>query len=160
MIMTKMLFIFFLAISGDFHDIHVSITEIEIMENKVEITVKTFLDDLQLAVGLVPGTELPEDYTSSDELIQEYLESTLRLNFDENEHAFNISDISSANDAVWISLDLDNYSSTPAKVSLESSFLTDVYDDQTNIVNIKTNGNKESFILNKKRKLISYELDP
>ena len=40
------------------HDIHVSICEIEMSGEQMEVTLKTFLDDLQIAVGLVPGEEL------------------------------------------------------------------------------------------------------
>ena len=66
-------FISFFLFKSDvaYHDIHVSVCDIELEDKNIEVTLKTFLDDLQIAVGLTPGEELPEDYSSAEELIFE-----------------------------------------------------------------------------------------
>ena len=139
------------------HDIHVSICEIEVLSQKVEITVKTFIDDLQLAVGLTPGEEVPDDYTSAEEMIEMYLKESMVFSLSNNLLDLKIDDISASDDAVWITLTADIVQSPSSMLSFSSTFLTEIYDDQTNIVNIKINDQKKTFSLNKKIKNIRHE---
>lgn len=141
------------------HDIHVSICEIEIKEEKVEILLKTFLDDLQLAVGLTPGEEVPEDYSSADQMIHEYLAQTMVLKIGATTVQPVIEDISASTDAVWITLVSDLQSTEQYNVSFSNSFLTELYSDQTNIVNIKMDGEKKTYSLNRKKTDIIYEIN-
>ena len=139
------------------HDIHVSICEIDIENEAVEITIKTFLDDLQIAVGLTPGEAIPEGYTSSDELIKSYLSDVFALSVNKKKVTLTIDDISAAQDAVWITIEgkLDDHIKS---IGLDNSFLTELYRDQTNLVHIKVNGEKKSYTLNKKKRHILYKL--
>ena len=142
------------------HDIHVSVCDIELSEHQVEVTVKTFIDDLQIAVGLEPGQEVPEGYTSSDDMITRYLSSTISLHLDKQNIHLNVDDISASNDAVWITLTSDTITSYDAKhLNLDYSLLTEVYNDQTNIINITHKEAKKTFSLNHKKKEVAYELD-
>ncbi len=141
------------------HDIHVSICDIDISDELIEVTLKTFLDDLQIAMGLVPGEELPDDYTSSNEMIDQYVQSRVKFNVNGMDQSININDISASNDAVWITMNVIKTSEELKSLKIVNSFLTEVYDDQTNIVNIKADRNKESYILNKQKHLINYEVE-
>ena len=143
----------------DLHDIHVSVCDIEIKEKSVQLTLKTFLDDLQLAVGLKPGEEIPEDYSSADEMISEYLMSVIDIEINGNEQQLKIEDISAAQDAVWIAIDVEEVPSNLLSVVMKNRFLTDIYKDQTNIVNFRINSKKHSHVLNKKKKIATYEIN-
>lgn len=140
------------------HDIHVSICDIEVNSDQIELTLKTFLDDLQLAVGLTPGEELPDDYTSADELIGNYLSSSIQLRFGDMLIPLSINDMTASQDAIWITIVTD-LPKTVSSISITNKFLTELYRDQTNLVNIKYGNEKESFILDTKKIEIVYKLD-
>ena len=132
------------------HDIHVSICEIEMSGEQMEVTLKTFLDDLQIAVGLVPGEELPSDYTSADELIETYISESIQIAADDDQLDLEIKDIASSPEAVWITITARH--PIPVKeLFITNTFLTEVYNDQTNLINIKYGNQKDSFILNGKK---------
>lgn len=153
-----LLFLLHLLPYSDVHDIHVSVADIEIEDQTIEITMKTFLDDLQLAMGLTPGEEIPDSYSSSDEMISNYILTTTSLALDGEDTLLNISSIDAAADAVWITIEVRQ--TDPIFQSLEwtSTFLTDIYDDQTNIVNIKFNGKRKVYSLNRKKSLVEFKL--
>ena len=140
------------------HDFHVSVFEIERSEEIVEITFKTFLDDLQIAVGLHPGEELPESYTSAEEMIAEYIRETVSLKINGEERELVIEQFDASQEAVWISFKFTEHNLDSKSLKLESTFLTEVYNDQTNIIHVK-NGkkNKKSFVLNRKKVVADYE---
>lgn len=148
----NLMFALGLACAPTVHDIHISVVEFDFYPNRIELTVKTFLDDLQLAVGLVPGQELPKDYTSSDELIITYLKKSIQVSINDEDQEYIISDISAASDAVWISIDME----VPAldslnKIEIENTFLTELYDDQKNIIKFNLNDKKETELLDVKK---------
>lgn len=141
------------------HDIHVSVCDIELKQASIEVTVKTFIDDLQIAVGLVPGEEVPADYTSADEVIAKYLSSTISLHLDDQMIDLKVDDISASNDAVWITLTSGTLAYDNGSLDLDYSLLTELYNDQTNIINIRHKETKETFSLNYTKKEVTYELD-
>jgi hypothetical protein len=148
----------FLAPALMVHDIHVSVCEIELQPNSMEMTLKTFLDDLQLAVGLKPGDQVPEQYTSADQMIEEYISSSMTVSVNKTDLPLKITDISAAHDAVWITIRTEAPIRQDDRVMVNSTYMTELYKDQTNIVNISTNKKKTTYTLNKKKTQISYEL--
>ena len=137
------------------HDIHVSVCEIDIEDNGAEIVLKTFLDDLQIALDLEPGEDLPVNYTSAEELILEYVREQVVLRISGQKLDLILDDISSSGDAIWLSLKcilpegVDH-----ADFELFNGLLTEVYDDQTNLVNLHLPEGQKSFIMDRKKKLI------
>ena len=152
------LIILFVTNSLCAHDLHVSVCDIELQDETVEITFKTFLDDLQLAMGLHPGEELPETYTSAEEMIENYIQSSIRLDIDGEEKQLKIETLDASQESVWITMVLNVNNTSPKQLQIESTFLTEVYNDQTNIINLKKGDKKKSFILNKKKNLVNYEI--
>ena len=138
------------------HDIHVSICEVEVSKDKMELTLKTFLDDLQIAVGLVPGQELPENYRGAEELIKEYIDQSIQISISEEPLTLNVEDIASSPEAIWITI-VSDFPTDFSSLVISNTFLTEVYDDQTNLVNIKYGKKKDSFILNGKRKKVEFD---
>lgn len=154
------LFIYIISFIGSqpAHDIHVGICDIKVDDQAVEVAIKTFIDDLQIAVGLQPGQPLPDDYSSAEELIAEYIASTIQLKVDGELLTLELEDISSSRgDAVWITL--ISPIKGPIADKLEGGFelLTDIYDDQTNIVNVYNNDEKEIYSLSTKKISFTYE---
>lgn len=140
------------------HDIHVSVCDIEVEGSQIEITFKTFLDDLQSAMGLIPGEDLPARYTSSDEMISDYILSTNNLKINDKNGQLTIVSIDASADAVWITIKSNEVSDEIIKLEWSSTFLTELYDDQTNIVNIKHDGKKKIFTLDDKKTMVNRAL--
>ncbi len=141
------------------HDIHISISEIEITDHQVELVLKTFIDDLQQAVGLEPGAELSEDYTSSDELIARYLSKSIHLYANDTPLTPTIDDISASPDAVWITILYDRADlNTIKKIDLTTTFLTEIYDDQTNLIKVASEQGLTTKLLNKKNTSVNIDL--
>lgn len=139
------------------HDIHVGVCDIRLNDEKVKVTIKTFIDDLQIAVGLEPGQPLPDDYTSAEDMIGKYISSAMQLKLDGKPLDLRIDDLSSsAGDAVWITLISEI--EEPVQESLEGGFelLTDIYDDQTNIINVYHNKSREIYSLDTKKVNFAY----
>jgi hypothetical protein len=141
-----------------FHDIHVSVSEVDLSTNKAEMIVKTYIDDLQKAVGL-EGGEVPADYSSADEMIAEYLQKSISIQIDGKPIQFDLKELSASTDAVWITLQSKSEMLSPPKeIQFSSSFLTEVYNDQTNVVNIRWSTGKNSMLLNRKNNSQTLEL--
>ena len=135
------------------HDIHVSVCDIDISGSKMEVVLKTFLDDLQLALNLEPGQPLPDTYSSANEMIFDYVNDQLSIITDGQRLQLSLDDISSSGDAIWITMKhTSERSINPANIILSNALLTEVYEDQTNLVNFRTEGGKRSFILDRKKK--------
>ncbi len=147
-----------LNVSYSEHDIHLSICDIEIKEDHISLTLKTFLDDLQLAVGLVPGAEIPKNYSSADEMIAKYISTSIHIQLGDQPVTFVLEDISGSVDAVWITVRVDKNKQS-GKLKFTSSFLTELYKDQTNLVNVRNGKEKKSFILDKKKHEFEVLLD-
>lgn len=148
--MRYLLLIFSLVILSSFegdHDIHVSVTDIDIeQDGDVEITIKVFLDDLMNAVGLEAGTELPENYTGSDEMIKEFLEDTFILELNGEKVPIDIVDTSASLPAVWITIEY-KLQDAISSLDLENKMLLDLFDDQTNMVNVDVKGTRYSELM-------------
>ena len=141
------------------HDIHISVNEIEINDNKLELVLKTFLDDLQIAVGLESGAEVPEGYTSSDELIAKYISETISINHNGTNVPLSIDDISASPNAVWITLYSDDHLDlTKGLLEFHSTFLTEVYNDQNNMLKVATSSGMRSGILDGQKTHLTVEL--
>ncbi len=139
------------------HDIHVSICDIKDKSDKgkVELSVKIFYDDLLNAVGLKVGEELPENYTSADELIIEFISRNIKVSINGEEKEMKYIESISYPPAVWTTMEID-HQSTINDITIENTILLNLFDDQTNMVNIKLAGEKKkAFALNHKKTLVN-----
>lgn len=129
------------------HDIHVSVTDIEITDDgDIEIVVKVFLDDLMNSVGLELGAELPDNYTSSDDLINQFLEESFHFILNGERVSYELEDTTHSSPAVWITL-TSHTDEEIETIEIENRILTELFDDQTNMVNISFEGNRYSEML-------------
>ncbi len=159
MVITLFILLSYLSYSVEDHDIHVSVNEIAITDQGVELILKTFLDDLQIAVGLESGAELPEGYTSSDELIAKYISETISINYNGADVPLTVEDISASPNAVWITLHSNgNLNLTKGILEFHSTFLTEVYDDQNNMVKVATSSGMKSVLLDDDKTHLMVEL--
>lgn len=141
------------------HDIHVSICDIKDKSDKgkIELSVKIFYDDLLNAVGLQVGEELPDDYTSADELIKTFILDNIKVAINGEDKAMKYIESISYPPAIWTTLEID-HQSTINDITIENTVLLNLFDDQTNMVNIKLAGEKKkAFALDHKNTLVNFK---
>ncbi len=137
------------------HDIHVSNTEIKTTaEGGLEIIVRIFYDDLQMAMGLQPGQPLPSKYSNADEMIEKYLNTQLKWTFDGKAIKPKYIKSKSALPAVWVYLEVKGPQGNAKEIRLDNQILIDQFDDQVNMVKAELDGMEYHFILNKKDKYV------
>lgn len=130
------------------HDIHVSVTDIEISaDGKIEVVVKVFLDDLMLSMGLELGAELPDDYAGSDDLIDKFLENNLEVKINGDTIAYVLEDTTPSSPAIWITLVGETLDEIET-IEINNKILIDQFDDQTNMINVSYKGERYSDLLN------------
>ena len=151
-------------IANDRHDIHLSLCELRFNESTAsfEVSIKIFIDDLELAMskngvkGLKIGT--PAEDPLSDEHIAAYLNKHFYIDIDGARLKANFLGKEFTEDliAVWCYVE---FPAPPAakKCLLSNSILLDLYDDQRNIMDIRMNSkHKDYTILEPGRSTWSY----
>lgn len=142
------------------HDIHVSVAELEVNDNgQIEVSLRIFFDDLLLACGLESGEELPKKYTSSDDLISQYVSKHFKIFAADHQLSLTYIESFSDNMAVWIELksdDLDQVDSIDFEI--ENTILLKEFDDQLNLLNYSREQKKESYTFNHKKQRIPIKI--
>lgn len=139
------------------HDIHVSVCDMVYRdgEDKIEMSFKIFYDDLLNAVGLQPGEELPENYTSSDELITTFINENVQIRINGEVKTLEYQESHSYPPAVWSTFHIQQ--DTPIEqISMRNTILTDLFDDQVNMVNLKFGSKRKVYSLDVKNHLLDY----
>jgi hypothetical protein len=141
------------------HDIHVSVGEVQVTKDGIELVVKTYLDDIQKAMGLEAGAELPAHYTNAQDMIADYIHSKVSITSDGLQVAFVMDEVAASMDAVWITLKTkDKLITQPKQLTINYSLLTELYKDQTNVINVKWPTGKDSALLNLKKTALTVNL--
>ena len=139
------------------HDIHVSNIEIKTTaEGGLDIIVRIFFDDLQMAMGLQPGQPLPTKYSNADELIKNYLNAKLKWTFDGKVVRPQYIKSKAALPAVWVYLEVKGPLGNAKEIRLDNQILIDQFDDQVNMVHADLDGLAYHFVLNKKDKYVFF----
>lgn len=112
-----------------------------------EITGRFYLDDLEHALNQKYSTSMhfgEEKYKSQlNDYLKKYCAENLRMKSDNNFLKINYLGFQEDRESVDIFLETEPIS-TPKKVEVSTSFLYNLFDDQTNIIHIIVNGNRKS----------------
>ena len=143
------------------HDFHTSLTEINYnpKTKSLEMTIRVFTDDLERALTETnngkPVKVDPKDY-SIDPLIVKYLRKHVAfVSPDKDVVPYDFLGKEVELDATWL------YVGMPAVANLKgysifNSILTELFDDQTNLLNLIYPDKKKSFIFDNKIKVATY----
>jgi len=141
--------------AGKTHDIHISVCELRWNEDSgaFEVSIKIFIDDLELALskegapGLFIGT--PEERKEANEYIAGYLLKHFSIDIDGKRLTpdFLGKEISEDFLAVWCYVEFPAQVSRAAKCTLSNDILLDLYDDQRNIMDIRMNKNHKEYTI-------------
>jgi hypothetical protein len=129
------------------HKFHTSFTEAEYnaKEASLQITLRTFPDDLEIVLGKRSGKSVRLDRKQETEpILIAYLQETFQLKTAKGE-TIKLSwvGMDAGVDSAWL------YFEAPmpegfAGAQLRNGFLFDLYDDQVNLVNVKQNNRKRA----------------
>ncbi len=139
---------------SDVHDFHLSKTEIYHNQKtqSLEITMHIFIDDLELAISQAQGTLLrltsTEDDKQADTTIVNYLQSEFAVWINAKKMEFTYLGKEESEDliAFWIYLEATGVREIE-EIQIKNSILTEIYQDQKNMVSIETPNYRKFFLL-------------
>lgn len=146
--------LYFVIFNLQAHPFYVSVTQIDYKENSLQITLKVFIEDLEMALQnsgqpkLFLGEE--KENKNSNQIILNYLNDkfSIKVNKGDPEPYIFIGK-ETEDDAVWIYLEVKRKVKRVSSLEVKNSIITEKYESQTNLVHTNINGAKKSLILNK-----------
>ncbi len=145
---------FLTAFDSGRHDFHNSLTEMRYnAKNKAfEVEIKLFTDDLENALNR--GNKGPkiriQDKDTHDKLVETYIRKHYKFTTAAGiAKPYQYVGKQNEMDATWVFIEMP-FSDPIKGCKLQQSALTDVFDDQQNIVNLNFNGDKKYFLFNEK----------
>lgn len=146
--------LFLVAFSS--HKFYVSLVEISYnrADSAFEITMKIFTDDLENAVQNQYGMNLKlgtkRENKKADSLIYGYLQNKFGIETDGTAFPLVFVGKEVEMDITWIYLEMDNISAVH-KLIIKDHMITEIYDDQVNLINVNYLGKKHSLLLHKNK---------
>ncbi len=136
------------------HKFYVSVTNVEYAEKdgSLQITTRIFIDDLEevLNARYEIDTQLntEDENESSNELISKYLTSKFVIRINGEHRAFEYLGREYRDDLIVCYLELQGISLTEIRsIEIQSDLLTELFEEQQNVVHLKIGPKKKSFIL-------------
>ncbi len=136
------------------HPFYVSICKVDFNKenHSLEISVKIFADDLLKALKEKGATKLfigeEKENPKTDQLIFEYLKSNLKFKVNGETVDYSFIGKEMETDVVWSYLEIEGVS-TLNKIEVECSVLTEIFDSQSNIIQINNGDGIRNLLLTK-----------
>ena len=153
MMVLPLVMLLFLSFSSA-HKFYVSVTNIVYSEedSAFQITSRVFIDDLDKLLKERYGVEAklatPNEAKIAEEYIEKYFRTKFVMEMDGEPVQYNFLGKRYDNDVVICYLEIPNVNLSEVKqLSVQNEVLTDLFDEQQNVVHVKWNGNKKSFVL-------------
>ena len=136
------------------HDFHLSKTEVHynVHNQSLEVTLHIFIDDLELAMGQLGMDSVyistHRERADADSLIHQYLKTAFAVEVDGQPVTFSFLGKEESEDliAIWCYLE-GLHVSDPKEVVIRNSVLTEIYEDQKNMVSFTTNQIRKFFLM-------------
>ncbi|MEQ8470231.1 MAG: hypothetical protein RIC35_03560 [Marinoscillum sp.] len=142
------------------HPYHVSVCEVVYNDEvqAIQITQRIFLDDFEDALTDFTQNDdlvLLEDSLQSHKAIERYFQKNFGMVVNGKKSNYTYLGSESEDDIIWCYLEVTNIHSLQS-IELKNTVLTEIFDDQKNLVHFKIAGEKKSFILTKSDITASY----
>ena len=143
------------------HPIYISSTNIVINDDKLEIKVKLFRDDLEDGLrnfhGFSISIDSPNKIEKNQNLINEYINDKLTLIVNDEKVNFFIMDYSLINDVLEIYF-IQNFTKKTKDIRIVNKLLIEIYSEQSNIMflNIFEKKYYDNFTASKTEKNFTY----
>ncbi|MAU15348.1 MAG: hypothetical protein CMH46_07390 [Muricauda sp.] len=136
------------------HKFYVSVTNIAYAEkdNAFQITSRVFIDDLDRLLeeryGINAQLDTPDESKMADAYIEKYFRSKFVVEFNGEPATYTFLGKRYDTDVVICYLEIPNVNLSEVKtMSVQNEILTDLFDEQQNVVHVKWKENKKSFVL-------------
>ncbi|MBB6005395.1 DUF6702 family protein [Arcicella rosea] len=144
-----------------FHAFHTSLTEMRYNTKSkgFEVSLRVFTDDLEKVLSHDNQNKkiIVENNDKNDALVEQYVKKHFMLVNSKNQlKAVQYIGKEKEGDATWIYLELP-MSEALSGLRLKNDVLIDMFEDQTNIVNVFVKEEKKSFIFNAKTKIFTID---
>ena len=143
-----------LLISAVAHKFYVSVTHIEYAEEKkaIQITTRIFIDDLEQVLNnrydIRAAMATEEEEPALDSYIGKYLNGKLRIRIDEEDRAYTFLGKEYKDDLVVCYLEIEGIDLEKLNtLEVTNDVLTEIFEEQQNVVHLRIGGKKKSFIL-------------
>lgn len=153
--MRKLIFLTFLLTvltSSRFHDYHMSITNIEYVQDKQELQIisRLFTDDLEKTLRERYSDDIilnhGQDENVIDAYLEKYLSNKFRISLDDEDQKLDFLGKEYEDQSVILYVKVSDVSQFK-KCGITNKMLFETFNDQQNIVKIKTASKSKSFLL-------------
>lgn len=136
------------------HKFYVSVTNVNYSEkdDALQITTRIFIDDLEAVLeeryGIDAQLGTKTEAKIAEEYVVKYLKTKFLIRLNGEQSAFDYLGKKYDNDVVICYLEVPKVGFDQLKsIEIQNEVLTDLYEEQKNLVHIKYQGKKKSFIL-------------
>ncbi len=149
-----LLSIFLLLSFSNAHKFYVSVTNVVYSEtsSSFQITSRIFIDDLENVLeeryGVSTALATPNEAKTADFYIEKYFRAKFALELNGETTPFVYLGKKYDNDVIILYIELEDVDLDKVNtLAIQNEILTDLFDEQQNIVHVKWKGNKRSFVL-------------
>jgi hypothetical protein len=132
------------------HDFYISVCYIKEVDKQLQVTYRLFMDDAVSAIGDI---QIENEFC---EQISSYIQSKFRIMEDHRSLHLNLNSCSMEGDGrfetVSCIMTSEDHFSDAAAMTIESTVLLEVYDDQVNMIHVQMEATKKSMNLDRDRK--------
>jgi len=136
------------------HKFYVTVTNIAYSDkdDAIQITSRIFIDDLEKTLkeryDIAPKMATDKELKDVDKYIEKYLKSKFIIEINNEQKEYTYLGKKYDNDVVVVYLEMPKVGFSKIKtISATNEVLTDMFEDQQNVVHFKLAGKKKSFVL-------------
>lgn len=150
------IYLFYLLNILIFHEIYMSTCHIEVSKNKLSIVIKLFRNDLEDDLRFTENKSISIDnkakLESNKRILETYVKKRFYVKISDKNQDFIFKNFSLNNEVVKIEMESLFIDDRVKKLTIYNDFLTEVYDNQRNIVVVNTPNKKLFYAFNSKEK--------
>jgi hypothetical protein len=135
------------------HPLHISVTEIEYAEDEkmLKIMMRVFTDDLETTLrSHLNDPELdilaPRNGRTADQMVEEYLKNHFKVSLDNKPQVVKYLGLERESDAFILYIEVSKVKKWKT-IRVQNSIITEVFDDQSNLVHVTVNDDVKSLRL-------------
>ncbi len=141
-----------------FHPIHLSVSNIEYnqQKKKFEVSVRVFIDDFEKIINYKNNITLnlykSNELSDANRYINQYVYDHLQLKVNGEiipQKKYVLTKRKKEDVTLWLYYDI-KYTRSPKTIEISDNLMTDLYNDQKNLLILTVNGNQYPFEFNKK----------
>ena len=162
--MNRLIIFFFFLIFSSFleHKYYVSTSLFNFTEDSsLQITLKVFKDDLSNAISDTYLDQKTDDLNLIDELyfkqVDKYINSKISILIDDKKFEMDYLGLETKNDMYVCYLEIENLP-IYSNMVISNKILFEIFDDQQNIIHVKRNDKRQSFIARNNNSFLTLDI--